>query len=175
MSPLLILEVMETYSPNIYLVEDDLFYNKVVREALAKNHFNVKTFTNGSEYLREIQKHQPDLAIIDYQLTDSNGIDLLEKTKAISKAINVVILSAQQKLDVITEALKKGASYVQKDQSAFSKLRVIARKTAIEVEEKKEERAAMFYRILFFAIFTIIAVAVILVAHFHPALFNNRG
>ncbi|MGZ3900744.1 MAG: response regulator [Bacteroidia bacterium] len=165
---------METYSPNIYLVEDDLFYNKVVKESLAKNHFNVKTFTNGAEYLKEIQKHQPDLAIIDYKLTDSNGIELLEKTKSINKAINVVILSAQQKLDVITEVLKKGASYIQKDQSAFSKLKVIARKTAIEVEEKKEERSAMMYRLLFFAIFTIIAVTVILLSYRYPALFNNR-
>ncbi|MBA3663279.1 MAG: response regulator [Bacteroidetes bacterium] len=166
---------METLLPNIYLVEDDPFYNEVVKKSLAKSHFKIKTFTSGADYLKEIQRHQPDLAIIDYELKNANGMDLVEKTKSLNSSINVVILSAQQKLELISEAIKCGASYIHKDQTAFSKLKMIAHRTEIDMVERREDRMAMIYRIVFFVIFTLLAIAVIILRHRDPALFNNRG
>lgn len=165
---------METLSPNIYLVEDDSFYKGVIEKSLNKLHYKVKTFTNGADYLRAIEKQKPDLAIIDYSLGDTNGIALLEKTKSLNNAINVIILSAQQKLDIVTDAIKKGASFVHKDQMAFSKIKLIARKTMIDVEERQEERSAMIYRLIFFAVFTILAILMVFLRYHNPALFNNR-
>jgi DNA-binding NtrC family response regulator len=166
---------METISPNIYLVEDDPFYNNVVATSLEQSNYKVKTFTNGEDYLREIKNHPPDLAIIDYRLGDTNGLDLLEKTKSLDSAINVVILSAHRKMEMINAALKKGASFVHKDQLAFSKLKVLARKAEIDLEERREERIAMWYRIIFFTVFVLIAVTIFILKYRNPSLFSNRG
>lgn len=165
---------MET-SPSIYLVEDDPFYKDVVSKSLLKGQFNVRTFTSGSDYLKEIQLHQPDLAIIDYKLGDSDGLELLKKTKRINSAIKVVILSAQQKMDIITEAIKNGASYVQKDKTAFAKLRNIARKTAIDMEEKHERYLSKIYKVVFFVALALIAFTVLLLKYRFPNLFYDRG
>jgi FixJ family two-component response regulator len=175
LSPGKLKKIMETISPNIYLVEDDPFYNNVVATSLEQSNYKVKTFTNGEDYLREIKNHPPDLAIIDYRLGDTNGIDLLEKTKSLDSAINVVILSAHRKMEMINAALKKGASFVHKDQLAFSKLKVLARKAEIDLEERREERIAMWYRIIFFTVFVLIAVTIFILKYRNPSLFSNRG
>lgn len=165
---------METLSPNIYLVEDDAFYKDVVTSSLEKIHFKVKSFTNGADYLRAIKKKQPDLAIIDYNLKDTTGLDLLQKTKAINNAINVVILSAQEKLNIITDTIKNGASYVQKDKTAFAKIKNIARRTAIDVEERVEDRNAMIYRMVFFTLFVLAVITFFVLRAQYPHMFNNR-
>jgi DNA-binding NtrC family response regulator len=172
--PPLKLKAMETLSPNIYLVEDDPFYKDIVSRSLLQSHFKVKTFSSASDYLKEINIHKPDLAIIDYKLNDADGLELLRKTKSISSAIKIVILSAQQKMEIVTEAIKNGASFVHKDKFTFSKLRNIARRTAIDLEATRDERSLMIYRIVFVVLFVIVAITLFILHGQYPDMFRHR-
>jgi DNA-binding NtrC family response regulator len=155
-----ILNVMETASPKIFLVEDDIFYKETVKHTLAKSNFNnVRTFTNGADFLKAIETEKPDLVILDYLLGDTDGLKIFEKIKAISPGIPVVLISGQEKLEVITQAMNMGVfDYIQKDKTAFSKLKVIAMKTESELAKRKEERLALIYTTAVFVALGLIGV-----------------
>jgi DNA-binding NtrC family response regulator len=168
---------METISPNIYLVEDDPFYNNIVASSLEQTNINykVKTFTNGKDYLQEIKRNPPDLAIIDYKLGDTDGLELLNQTKSMNPAISVVILSAHKKMEMINAALDRGASYIHKDKSAFNKLKLMAKKTEIDLEEKRDDKVAVWIRVILFTAFALLALIVIIMKYKNPGMFANRG
>jgi DNA-binding NtrC family response regulator len=142
-----------TVSPKIFVVEDDVFYKEVVKKSLANNNFkNVRTFSSGAEFLKQFEQEKPDLVVLDYHLGDMDGLKIFEKIKSSHPEIPVVMISGQDKEDVVSKALRMGVlDYITKDKTAFSKLRVIAMKTESEIEsnleKKKEEKLALLYTI----------------------------
>jgi DNA-binding NtrC family response regulator len=151
---------MQTASPKIFLVEDDIFYKETVKHTLAKSNFNnVHSFDNGADFLKAIEKDKPDLVILDYLLGDTDGLKIFEKIKAINPAIPVVLISGQENLEVITRAMNMGFfDYIHKDKTAFSKLNVIAMKTESALAKRKEERLALIYTTIIFVALGLIGI-----------------
>ncbi|MCE3229283.1 MAG: response regulator [Bacteroidetes bacterium] len=134
-------------SPKIFIVEDDVFYNKVVSYSLSSDDYEVKSFTNAKDYLEGIANEKPDLVIMDYHLGDTNGTELMNRTHSLSSSIKVVMISAQEKLDEATDILKKGAlAFVAKDKMIFSKLKVLALKAGLDKEAAAREKTVFIYR-----------------------------
>jgi DNA-binding NarL/FixJ family response regulator len=80
-----------------------------------------------------------DIVVLDYHLnTESenamNGIEVLKKIKKINSKIIVVMLSAEDKLKILTDCIKNGAyEYVVKSETAFVRIQNIL-KNSIEKE-----------------------------------------
>lgn len=121
-------------TPRIYLVEDDVFYNRTLQYALWHSEFkNVKSFSNEEDFLRELNFQEPDMVILDYNLGVTTGLDLLRKIKARNKRTHVVLISATIKQDIVLRCIQLGAmAFIQKDRLTFSKLKVLGRKVAME-------------------------------------------
>src|SRR3954470_9451551 len=69
----------------------------------------------GAEALDEIRKQKWDLVILDLNLPDRSGLDVLSQIRAQSPALPVLILSMQQQPTYAARALKSGAlGYVSK-------------------------------------------------------------
>ncbi len=65
----------------------------------------------------------PDIVIVDYDLPDYNGIELLRKVKKVNADTISIILSGQRELDVVVEAYKQKADrYIIKDENALVEL-----------------------------------------------------
>jgi DNA-binding NtrC family response regulator len=63
------------------------------------------------------------MILLDYQLGDDNGLEVLKKIKSYDPDIHVVFLSGQKKVDVAVDSLKYGSiDYVVKDEMAMSQL-----------------------------------------------------
>jgi DNA-binding NarL/FixJ family response regulator len=74
---------------------------------------------NGSEALRMLEKHKPNLVLLDISLPGESGIELTRRIKSALPETHIVILSMHSKIDYITEAFKAGASgYVVKESAA---------------------------------------------------------
>src|SRR4051794_20803423 len=90
---------------NVFLVDDDaLFLKSLENEFLHHTDFTVETFATGELCLENLS-HNPDVIILDYHLNGidenaMNGIETLDKIKAINPDIPVVMLSSQDKIDV---------------------------------------------------------------------------
>ena len=115
----------------IFLVDDDALYLRMLEiQFLEHGDFDIKSFTSGELCLNELSK-KPDLIILDYLLDGvdrdaMNGIKILDKIKVFNPEIPVVILSAQDKIDVAINCMHHAAfDYVVKSETAFMRLQKI--------------------------------------------------
>lgn len=115
----------------LFLVDDDaLFLKSLEIEFLQHADFTIETFATG-ELCIENLSHTPDVIILDYLLDDvdknaMNGIETLDKIKAFNPDIPVVMLSAQDKIDVAISCMHHRAfDYVVKSETAFFRLQKI--------------------------------------------------
>jgi len=115
----------------LFLVDDDVLFLKSLEiDFLQHADFEIDTFVTGELCIANLS-HQPDIIILDY-LLDSvdknamNGIETLDKIKAFNPDIPVVILSAQDKIEVAINCMHhKAADYVVKSETAFLRLQKI--------------------------------------------------
>lgn len=81
-----------TNKPRILIVEDDDFHYEIYEEALSK--YLVTRATTGSEALKTIQQHPPNLIILDHILGEGElGLEYLPELKELLPYVPIVIVS----------------------------------------------------------------------------------
>tara|TARA_R110001583_G_scaffold34335_3_gene115461 strand:+ start:3806 stop:4261 length:456 start_codon:yes stop_codon:yes gene_type:complete len=132
----------------LFLVDDDALFLKLLEiEFLQHGDFDIETYSTGELCLENLS-HNPDVIILDYYLDGvnknaMNGIETLDKIKAISTTIPVIMLSSQDKIDIAISCMHHGAfDYVVKSETAFIRLQKII--TAI-FEFKRIEKQLNWY------------------------------
>lgn len=115
----------------IFLVDDDPVYLKLLEiQFLELPGYEIECYTSGEECINNLS-HKPDLIILDYQLDGvtpdvMNGLQVLDEVKAFDPLIAVVILSAQDKIEVAINCMHHAAfDYVVKSETAFLRLQKI--------------------------------------------------
>ena len=115
----------------LFLVDDDVvFLRSLEIEFLQHGDFVIETFVSGELCLQNIA-HAPDIIILDYLLdgTDKNainGLETLDKIRVINPDIPVIMLSAQDKIEVAVNCMHhKAYDYVVKSETAFMRLQKI--------------------------------------------------
>ena len=100
----------------IFVVEDDPAYTKFLKYVLSLNpDYEVEFFTSGKECVNNLHKN-PAVITLDYSLPDMAGEKVLSQIKAHDPNINVIVISAQEKIGTAVELLKSGAyDYITKD------------------------------------------------------------
>jgi two-component system, OmpR family, response regulator len=134
---------MNNRKVKIFLVDDDAVFLKSL-ELDFRQHTDseIETFASGEECLISLP-HLPDVIILDYLLdgvikTAMNGIETLDKIRSFNPDIPVVILSAQDKIEVAVDCMHhKAHDYVVKSETAFLRLQKII--TAILIYKKMEK------------------------------------
>ncbi|MFO7369727.1 MAG: response regulator [Bacteroidales bacterium] len=112
----------------IFLVDDDALFLKSLEIDFAQNTQSaIETFATGELCLEKISKN-PDIIILDYHLNSIdknaiNGLETLDKIKAIHPQIPVIMLSSQDKIAVAVNCMKHQAyDYIVKSETAFIRL-----------------------------------------------------
>jgi two-component system, OmpR family, response regulator len=115
----------------LFLVDDDAVYLKMLEiEFLRHANFNIESFSTGEQCINNMP-HKPDIIVLDYRLDGidknaMNGIDTLDKIREIDPEVPVIILSAQDKIEVAIDCMHHGAlDYVVKSETAFLRLKKI--------------------------------------------------
>ena len=133
---------------HLFLVDDDaLFLKSLEIEFHHHTDFTVETFATGELCLENLS-HNPDVIILDYHLNGvdknaMNGIETLDKIKALKPDIPVVMLSSQDKIDVAISCMHHRAfDYVVKSETAF--LRLQKNITAFFHHEKIEKELSWY-------------------------------
>ena len=114
---------MKNRELKIYIVEDDPFYANLVRHVLTENgQNNIELYQSGEECLKNLH-NTPDVIVLDHDLGQMNGLDVLKKIKSRNPDIFVICLSSQEKATVVSEALLFGAyEYLEKSDGSLERL-----------------------------------------------------
>ena len=100
---------------NILLIEDDRPLNKAISVYFKKEKFYVLSSFSGQEALDIPSQNNLDLIILDINLPDLSGFDLIEQIKIINSNIPILILSACDLDSAILHGFNLGAEdYVTK-------------------------------------------------------------
>ena len=107
----------------IFVVEDNEVYASLIQHSLEEeDKFDVHLFATAKELFEHIHEN-PDIITIDFNLPDGNGLELMQEVKNYNKDIQCVILSGQDKVDVVVECYNKGANgYIIKNNNAIVEL-----------------------------------------------------
>lgn len=104
----------------VVIIEDHDLMRLGIRTALARNSAIevCDEAGTGSAGLRLIEIYSPDIAIVDLQMPDKSGVEVIEAIKNKFKT-RIVVASAERRQEAIVEAFKAGAdSYYAKSASA---------------------------------------------------------
>ncbi|OGT38707.1 MAG: hypothetical protein A3F11_03710 [Gammaproteobacteria bacterium RIFCSPHIGHO2_12_FULL_37_14] len=100
-------------SVKLLIVDDEVvdraYYQRMLRQS-ANLPYQATEAINGKEAIDYLQNHEVDCILLDYQLPDMNGLDLLKKIKEISgKFVPVIMLTGRGDEQVAVSAIKNGA------------------------------------------------------------------
>ena len=132
----------------LFLVDDDVVFLKSLEiEFRAHGEFNIETFESGELCVASMSR-KPDVVILDYLLDGTNkdamnGITTLDKLLKIDSGLAVIMLSAQDKIEVAVDCMHhKAFDYVVKSETSFIRLQKII--TAI-FSYRKLEKELIWY------------------------------
>ncbi|MDX2249093.1 MAG: sigma-54 dependent transcriptional regulator [Bacteroidia bacterium] len=123
----------------VFVIEDDEIFGRVVQRTLEKeDNYDVRIFKSGKEFFDNIHL-LPDIVSIDYNLPDMNGMEILKKVKQYNEDISTIILSGQEKVEVVVDAYRNGANnYIIKNDNALVELTNVVKNLSSHVSLKKE-------------------------------------
>jgi two-component system response regulator HydG len=101
---------------------------------------------NGERAMARIRKHRIDILICDLRLPTMDGIELLKHTKALSRDIEVILVTAYGTIERAVESLKEGAyDFITKPIKKVRLLNTVAR--AVEKQRFDRENRALRFRL----------------------------
>ena len=98
----------------VLIVDDDLQISTGL-EALLSDEWEVRTANDGRSAVVAFGEFSPDVVLLDVQLPDTTGIDLLHQFKMYAEATAVIMMSGTSTLDRVIDSMKLGAeTFLQK-------------------------------------------------------------
>jgi len=122
----------------ILIVDDDAQIRMLLRDRLQANGYNIFQAENGIKGLELIEKEIPDLVLLDLQMPEMDGIEVLSRLGKKFPEITVVIMTAYGTIERAVEAMKLGAyDFLPKPCKPNHILMVVQK--ALERKELQEE------------------------------------
>ena len=125
----------------IFVVDDDIFTSAIFKQHLQNLGYNdITCFSSGTLCLNHLQE-RPDIILLDHEMGDLTGFDVLIKIKRFDPNIYVVMVSGQEDMMTAIDSLKYGAfDYIIKgDDTTYKITKVMERIGEIHrlIEQKK--------------------------------------
>ncbi len=95
--------------PTILVVDDDAGIRTVVRQALLRAGYAVRTTDSAAGMWKLIEDDVGDILITDVLLPDANGLDMIPLVSAKRPNLPIIVMSAQNTLSTAVRATEQGA------------------------------------------------------------------
>lgn len=126
-------------APSFLVVEDEENVRRLLGRGLG-SHGSVETVGTCAAARMALRVRRYDALVVDVQLPDGSGLDLVELARKRNPGISVLVLTGSTEHEVISRALRSGARYLLKpcDASHLAVLadEALARRTARERRTK---------------------------------------
>ncbi len=100
-------------SATVMIVDDELFFRKMLRDVLSKEGFKVVAeASDGNEAVALYRKHRPDVTIMDIFMPEKNGIAAIKEILSLDGSAKVLIYTGIGFDEDAEVALQAGAKEV---------------------------------------------------------------
>lgn len=127
------------HTRRIMIVDDDISLNHLINRTLKRNNFEVDSSFTGKEAVEYMLENPNVLLLVDHQLPDMNGMDIIQTLKNKGLDVNFVVMTGQGDERLAVGMMKLGAAdYLIKDINLIEMLPSILNRvfTNIEIEQK---------------------------------------
>ena len=127
---------------NILIVDDNEDHQNLMKDALKQHKRNVEVVfaCTGEECIHKLSKEAFDAIIIDYSLSDMNGLEVLKCIKCKENNYPVIMATAFGDENVAVEAMKIGAcDYIAKTEGYLKRLPSVVDRVVQEFWLKREK------------------------------------
>ena len=103
---------------SVVVVDDHPLFRRGVVELLndSDEMTVIAEYDNGFTLLDNLEGNYPDILLLDLQMPDKSGLELLKQIRECDEQLKIIIITACTDQDKLLEALKYGANgYLQKD------------------------------------------------------------
>lgn len=76
---------------NILVIDDNVILLRTVKEMLDSN-YNVSIATSGEQALKAIERKKPDIILLDYEMPEMNGEDVIRQLRENEATANIPVL-----------------------------------------------------------------------------------
>ncbi len=94
---------------NILIIDDEQAIRKTLTEILRYEGYKIDEAADGEEGLRKFSDTAYDLVLCDVKMPKMDGIEFLEKSRAINSDVPIIVISGHGNIETAVEAVKKGA------------------------------------------------------------------
>lgn len=122
----------------ILVVDDEKLIRWSIKQKLSEWNLDVVEAENGNEARRVMETENPDFVLLDVNLPDTKGTELLEELKKQRPLIPVVMITAYGSIDDAVTAMRKGAYDFITKPIDFLKLQSTIKNALESVSLKKE-------------------------------------
>ncbi len=158
----------------VFLVDDDTKHLMLLKDHLERYSIyplEVKLFTSGENCMEKMHE-QPSVVVLDYHLDGirpdaANGLQILRSIRRDYPDTDVIMMSAQDQLDVGLQTLEHGAAdYAIKGETAFLRAefalsRLLERRAAERYSAQQSRQLRILYMLLAALAVALVAVAVV--------------
>lgn len=103
--------IAERIRARVLVVDDDELQHKIISSVLAGTAYDLAFATCGTEALANVQKHRPDVILMDVCMPDLDGIEVTRRLKAVNQfsAIPVLMMTGLSEKALVLESINAGA------------------------------------------------------------------
>ena len=114
-------------SRKILLVDDDDELRRVYTSHLMSHGFTVEEATDTGGAQKSFRSIRPDLAILDFQLSDGTALDLVSSFKELEPSVPIIVLTGFGSMELGVSLIKKGVEQCLSKPIEASALLMMAR------------------------------------------------
>jgi two-component system, LuxR family, response regulator FixJ len=119
------MDVRHLNGSEIFVVDDDEIVRDTLAAVLAPEGFRVICFAEGLKFLAAARAHTPRCILLDVNMPDQSGLDMLRELNAPHYPAPILIVSGQRDVPTAVNAIKGGAlDFIEKP---FEAAAVVAR------------------------------------------------
>ena len=93
----------------ILVADDDPDIRDILKDALNSLGCSVSTASNGQECLDRLEKEGPKLLLLDIEMPDKNGLEVLKEIRRRGIDVTVIMVTAYGTIERAVQAMKEGA------------------------------------------------------------------
>src|SRR5713101_4014083 len=100
---------MKTDTRRVLIIDDERPVLMTLEALLKRHRYHVDTAVTASQGLKSLKSNSPSLVLLDLQLPDAHGLEMLDRIKTELPDVQVIILTAHDSLHNAIESIKRGA------------------------------------------------------------------